>query len=841
MAYPGPIASSYMLEDGGAAITSARAGKVGGNDRVYDFGADVTFNGFLILHVNALTTGSGRSYAVKGQVCASSGFSSGVIDIQPFTIAAMPAGDGEVAVIISNKVVDTKYRYGRFWLEPTGAGASITLSAWLLPASALETLSTPNLAAMMGLVAERFNQATSSFRNWSGGSSTGGPGSDGLYPLPDAAGNVQLIPCPAKLIESIGGAGLSMASINDLPTATESDVTVANPEPIVIGIVGPTGSRTLKKFSTYLINARKTKDMEPLTTLLSEELLPSYNASTGLERKIAVGELMRQTMGMVNPLHYGVKHDCRATGSQTGFSYESGDNLIECVDPIFYPACVGQYIQVGGALGGGTAGKGTITQYIDAYHVRTSFICTATNTRQFGNFGTLNTMAMQNAINACFNPAGPYIYGGILMLPSGMILTGALYYLPRMGIAGNGTRQSRLVRYDDTFMTTPGAFPRWDGDMDPFPITKYHDNTYYYPIYPNAYIAPHYAGSYVPDIAPTLCNRMGVDRWGDTWGPSDSAGGPAEIGYKVDSDLNVFNNFSLDGSRYCATRFLPGFEFRGGLFSLHDGQVLPPYNQVDPYLRMRDMEFSLHAGIPMRTFGQCSGLITNIGSYENNLCGYLHQAFDCNISGGYFMGNNGPGIVADGTNTNWTTMKISYNGDGSLDWYWGGSESRSNLYIPGIGHNWNNFRAQESYGANVFVKGRGNDFTGCHLDDTGCIYPYHIANNHAPTIAANMNWLAPGILIGPDADDLRMNDVGMGGLVHVGVNYATHAVFWLNNSGDMAARTSGRMFKKNVSGWYNPGHASYTGDRAPNEWNAQGGVAPATANLTLDGVDITTL
>lgn len=833
MSYPTPTSTDNYLEDGASAVTTSRYGQYGGGARVFDTGSSlIAWPGIVVASFSAMDTTSGdEHYTLRVYGNTASDFSGTNKELLAVSLDGLPTNN-EQAYNFSNQADGTIYRYLRAQIVAEGTTPSVTVDIWALHLDDLDDMTLAQLTKFMSIAAQRLGDSSRSFSEWAAGTVDGGPEGDGRYPLYDGNESTYLIPCPAKIAAS---AGLSYEAFIALTEHTLPFGDVAGPD-IMIGTGG-----ALKRGKLFLFAARRTTDMEPLVSLLSEELIPSVHASTGLERKIAIGEIMRQTMGMVNPLHYGVKHDCLSTGSQTGFSYENGDDIVECDDPIFYPGCVGKTIQIGGALGGGTAGKGTILEYIDAYHARVSFTFTATNSHQYGNFGTLNTMAMQNAINACFNPSGPYNYGAILMLPSAAILTGALYYLPRMGISGHGTRQSRLVRYDDTFMTTAGQFPRWDGDMDPFPITKYHDNTYYYPIYPNAYIAPYHAGSYVPDIAPTLCNRMGVDRWGDTWGPDDSEEGPAEIGYKVDSDLNVFNNFSMDGSRYCATRYLPGFEFRGGLFSLHDGNVLPPYNQVDPYLRMRDMEFSLHAGIPFRTFGQCSGLISNIGSYENNLCGYLHQGFDCNISNGYFMGNNGPGIVADGTNTNWTTMKISYNGDGTLEWYWGGSESRSNLYIPGIGHNWNNFRAQESYGANVFIKGRGNDFTGCHLDDTGCIYPYHIANSDGPTIAANMNWLAPAILVGPDADDLRMNDVGMGGLVHVGVNYATHAVYWLKNGSDLAERTSGRMFTKDISTWFNPGHASYTGDRAPNEWNAQGGVAPATSTLTLDGVDITTL
>lgn len=826
---------ALFLEDGDEAITALHYGEVGGTPRIYNFGTDVLFEGFIVINPTAINPGGGRVYGVTVEIGETPDMSSGVIEAWSVSLTAAE----QVAIPFTNSVVGDRQTYCRVKFSISGSAASLTCGVWLMPNANIDDMSKANLAKFMGVVVAQFENASYDFRQWAGGTEDGGENNDGYYPLRDGNGTTHLIPCPARIAADAGGAMTKDGILALTRHTTVPSVGYTSPE--VIGLVGgPSGE--LRRFPLDLFTSRHTRDLEPLATLISGELIPSYNASTGLERSIALGELMRQTMGMVNPQHYGVVPDCFSV--RRGFSMTSGSDVLTCTEAVFRSGDVGKRCQIGG-WAAGSAYKGTIIQYLNQYSVRLDVPATYTSAGQDGNFGTLNTVAMQNALDACFNPRGLFNYGSILMLPQGGILTGALQYRPRTGIMGHGSRQSVLVRWDDSFLSN--AWSRYDGDTSYYPITQYLNGSYYIPVYPNVYKAPWYAGSYAPEIAPTLCNQIGIDIWGTDWGWDDTGWGQFSVrGQKVDSDFNVFNDFALDGSRYCSNRLLPGFEFRGGLFSPHDfgsGPVVtPPYAQVDPYLRMRDINCFLHGHVPMATFGQCSGIITGIDNEENNLTGYRHDAFDCNISNCYFMGNNGPGILAGGTNTNWTTMKISFNTGVGNSWYHGSEfRARSNLVIDGIGHNWNNMRAQESDFANVAVFGRGNDFTGCHFDDTGCVYPVHQALNDAPTIAANMNWITPAVFVGPDAEDLRLNDCGMGGLVHVGQNYASHAIFWGTSGGNLGEYTSGRMFTKSIGGWFNSGNAAITGDYAPNEWGAEGGAAPVGTSLTLNGIDITTL
>jgi hypothetical protein len=821
MPYPTPSTTAQYLEDGAAAVTTSRYGAYGGSPRVFDTGAGpVLWNGVMIAEFSAMDTSSGNeNYNLRVEASNNSDFSGTVVELLSVTLQAIPTNDQE-AYFINNQVDSVTYRYMRAQIVANGTTPSVTVDLWVIPLDDLDELSQAQLTKFMAIAATRFGESTMGFRAWAGGVVDGGPNSDGEYPLADGAGEVYLVPCPAKIAASAGMSYEAFIALTEHTTAFDGSVT--GPDIMI------STASALKRGKLFLFAARRTRDLAEFAGLLSEELLPSYNASTGLERKIAVGEIMRQTLGMVSALRYGVVNDCFSI--RAALSMDSGDDVVESNVPVFVAGDVkspAKKIQVGGAGGSGAALQSTIVEYIDSTHVRVAHNASATVSGQDGNWGTLNTAAMQDALDDCFNPYGVYNYGSILLLPERGVLTGALKYHPRTGLLGAGTRQSVLVRYGDAYNCPGGgAWARFDGDTDPYPITKYLDDTYYYPVYPNRYVTPSYYGDFVPDIAPTLCNAIGIDKNGDTTSLEGTSGGPSYYGQLVDSDFNVFNDFSLDGSRYCATRLYGGLEIRGGLFR----SGVAPYHQVDPYPRVRGVEIYLHGWIGLMTFGQCSGNFDDVNLMNNGACGWHQRAFDCNIKGGTIIANAGPGLISAGANTNYTTMKVSFNGIGEFNWLWGSDVGRCNLAALAGGDNWNNLRVQESFGANLVVNGKGNDFTGCHFDDTGCIGPAH--SYGTPT------WITPAILVGKDGDDLRLNDVGVGGLVHVATNYASHAIYWKDDSG-MGENTSGRLYTKGISTWY--AGAGTSGDEAPNEWGADGGSVPSGTNLTLNGTDISTL
>jgi hypothetical protein len=73
--------------------------------------------------------------------------------------------------------------------------------------------SPPTLSDLLDAVAAllgRRDLSLQEYQNWMAGSATGGPNSDGNYPLTDSTGFVRSVPCPAA-IAALGGGSLSFA------------------------------------------------------------------------------------------------------------------------------------------------------------------------------------------------------------------------------------------------------------------------------------------------------------------------------------------------------------------------------------------------------------------------------------------------------------------------------------------------------------------------------------------------------------------------------------------------------------------------------------------------------
>ena len=81
-------------------------------------------------------------------------------------------------------------------------GTEATLSAAILTLlndwAGLQ-VSNPALAAQMSNLVASWNGRELEFRDWVGGSATGGPSNNGLYPMTNGLGVTSQVPCPAKL------------------------------------------------------------------------------------------------------------------------------------------------------------------------------------------------------------------------------------------------------------------------------------------------------------------------------------------------------------------------------------------------------------------------------------------------------------------------------------------------------------------------------------------------------------------------------------------------------------------------------------------------------------------
>jgi hypothetical protein len=123
-----------------------------------------------------------------------------------------------------------------------------------------------------------------------------------------------------------------------------------------------------------------------------------------------------------------------------------------------------------------------------------------------------------------------------------------------------------------------------------------------------------------------------------------------------------------------------------------------------------------------------------------------------------------------------------------------------NLLVAGGGNNFENLRAQESLGCNLWIDGNANTFTGAQFDDTGCIGVLH-SNSFQEAYLPPFRAIV--CLNGQNARATRFNDVTGGPAVHQQVNYATHGIFLLGQAShggtDDPSYTTGRFATKEVA------------------------------------------
>lgn len=198
--YLPPADTSLFLEDGLVAITAERVGKYAGVDRIYDIGAGPPdWLGFVVIDVTAITAGGGRTYQAIMEVSSSSTFAADVTQYWSVSISAT----GQVVYPFTNLVATIAKRYVRVRIIPTGTTPSITLKVWLMIESILDDLSQSQLTRTTGAIVAQAENMWRDFRGWMSGTATGGPGSNGLYPLRDLSGASALYPCPAKMAADV--------------------------------------------------------------------------------------------------------------------------------------------------------------------------------------------------------------------------------------------------------------------------------------------------------------------------------------------------------------------------------------------------------------------------------------------------------------------------------------------------------------------------------------------------------------------------------------------------------------------------------------------------------------
>jgi hypothetical protein len=135
------------------------------------------------------------------------------------------AAVGQYVVPIYAYYLGTLYPYLRLQKTLNGPSPRITLNAFPLPFSGIASLSLADATAVFGLAAQNNGAIAASIVAWAAGTATGGPNSNGQYPIYDAAGDSVLVPCPASLDST--GSGAMYPDISTYFVAGDPDWTAA--------------------------------------------------------------------------------------------------------------------------------------------------------------------------------------------------------------------------------------------------------------------------------------------------------------------------------------------------------------------------------------------------------------------------------------------------------------------------------------------------------------------------------------------------------------------------------------------------------------------------------------
>jgi hypothetical protein len=253
----------------------------------------------------------------------------------------------------------------------------------------------------------QLNADRQQYRDWIGGTPTGGPGGDGKYPLTDFTGNTYLIPCPAKAIADLpaGGTGFNLAGINALPIAVTADGTGTGPK--LLGTT--TDGLAAKRFNLFDFTQTKIADRTVLQGGEFAEWIDCLS-STGNERKLAVNSLVRSFGGIIDPTlpPYNVVYDAQKTKP---VSLTNGSNIVVTGNAVFTSADIGKIINVSNGSAAGPL-VGYIGEVTDSKHIKIFTDLTFTTPSNAGStrggeemvWGTDCTVGMQAALDAADPP-----------------------------------------------------------------------------------------------------------------------------------------------------------------------------------------------------------------------------------------------------------------------------------------------------------------------------------------------------------------------------------------------------------------------------------------------------
>jgi len=215
-----------LLDDGALAFAPTGGGVQTGYGEVasvaayFDTGAGpVSWNGVAVLNVNAINTAGGsQTYTLVIDISNDPAFGTYVTPA-----SANPLATGQVVLPVFNVYNQVTYRYLRLRKILSGTDPSITVQAFVMPLSALASLTQAELTQLLAVYAGDWQAAVSNFQAWMSGSATGGPNANGQYPLSDGAGGTVYADCPAALAAIVANASVNVGLFTALGSTTIPD------------------------------------------------------------------------------------------------------------------------------------------------------------------------------------------------------------------------------------------------------------------------------------------------------------------------------------------------------------------------------------------------------------------------------------------------------------------------------------------------------------------------------------------------------------------------------------------------------------------------------------------
>ncbi|UYY60097.1 hypothetical protein [Sphingomonas sp. S2-65] len=561
--------------------------------------------------------------------------------------------------------------------------------------------------------------------DWWGGAADGGPNGDGLFPLTDSAGYTRMVPSPAKMMALVaGGWQFTVDAVKAVPNAQAGDVLPATTASSAAGIslLGIDKSGALKRFTTDLFASRRTADLEAWNDARFDDLLNVTRG--GIEGSLNLASIAKiannLTINLSSP-PYNVKPDFQET--RDGISV-AGSFFIDSPSGQFKPQDVGKVMLLSSAwLTGGGPLQSTIQEVISPTRVRIAHAPNRSSNSNRMGWGTDNTDAVRRAMADSESP-GYYSRGAVVIIPQGGIMTRAFRYKARTALVGYGSGQSFFVKLPPK--------PETGNALDQKGVTF-------------------------------IRNEVVVN--------NQNVGGKI---YKYADDYVTLMQFGVHGGRY----YQPGGDAVTALemMSTLGDQTLA---NVDPYWRMAFVDVWESTNDGIHTYGRSSSNVMAVNVLNCNGMGWKCESFDDNVNTLVLQANSGVGLYLGpngGSNGNFTTVKLSYNGTGTA-----GQRLGSNMTIDGSGYNITGIRSQESNSSNIVIRGSRNTITGGTLEDTGCV-----ARHHGGAVAPQA--ISAGIfLVHGDVNGNRLNCYGneitsvvIGPAVHRNDSdgqFASHAVF----------------------------------------------------------------